>query len=362
MVRQRGNPSAALADLLAKLHDFVRKTKRMPAAAEEFLKYYLQHWHGLSDENLILELLASIRFDNFEDFYAKLLRPAEDALLRHNPHAHDKILQFCTRLLRFHQVLSTEHSTDAEMQKRFNDIVSYSSRVIHYSLTLSSVNVGTSSAVLALYQAILTFSTVHSYPLTLPQPHALYLLLFSNSTSIQSQLCAILASYKTTLAKETSRFTQQNKDLLNQFNEYLTDICNLLWRNRALDDQGPIAKGCLYPRQYVSTLEAYLLTLDRDYSLASSLSLSHQPLLSAFNKTGFEPLEEQAEANGEQHKGRVQGPATQKALAQHERDGGLKVGFKEFQVQNVKALDSYGLGGYKALMEATMKDLMSTAI
>ena len=214
--------------------------------------------------------------------------------------------------------------------------------------------------------------------LTAPLPQTVYVLGFIPSLCSVSLLSTALASYKSSFeASVLARPTQGNASprrryppaVVDQFNGYVMDMCNLLWRNRGLNRDDPNAKGCLITPQATEVFTEYLDELsdfidrgDDDggkyrFLLASLFSFGHHIALCGFAAACFRDIEAQVEAEGKTLSARLGRPVTQKALTALEKDGGVKISWQEFRVRMLDWLDERGAEGIGALMRVTMKTL-----
>lgn len=169
-----------------------------------------------------------------------------------------------------------------------------------------------------------------SIPLRPPPPLLIYLILFASpSLSTLSHLCSLLASYKQAFESNSSR-DQEHISLLNAA---LIDTCNLLFRARAFNGADAHASGCLLPPPVVAALSAYTSRLDPPQPLPGFFSLSHHPTTAALSIAAFREVEGAAEENQPGSVAvRHAGPVSQKSLMQLGREGGVKMGWKEYRV------------------------------
>lgn len=214
--------------------------------------------------------------------------------------------------------------------------------------------------------------------LTAPLPQTVYLLTFNPSLCNVSLLSTALASYKSSfeasvLAKPTHDNASPRRRyppaVVDQFNGYVMDMCNLLWRNRGLNRDDPNAKGCLItPRatevftEYLDELNELIARRDDDggkyrFLLASLFSFGHHTALCGSAAACFRDIEAQVEAEGKALSARLGRPVTQKALTALEKDGGVKISWQEFRLKMLDWLDERGAEGIGALMRVTMKTL-----
>lgn len=211
------------------------------------------------------------------------------------------------------------------------------------------------------------------FRLTLPHAQTVYTLAFTPSVAVISSLNSILAVYKSAFeASLNSQVLQaQNSpaygtDLVGRFNGYVMDICNVLWRNRALNTEDPNALGCLVPAPTTTALTNYIKDLseaarhyDREsafhINLTSIFSLSHHAAFCNLSAACFADLEEDQQVAD--HRPKLRKPVTQKVLQALEKDGGAKITWQEYRVHMLDWLDAIGCRGTGILMRSTMKAL-----
>lgn len=144
------------------------------------------------------------------------------------------------------------------------------------------------------------------------------------------------------------------------------DICNLVWRNRALNAEDPNALGCLIPETSVTALTNHVRNVNeaaRHYdresafhvTLSSVFSLSHHAAFCNLSAACFAELEEEQQITDNQL--RLRKPVTQKALQALEKDGGAKYTWQKYRVHMLDWLDEVGSRGTGNLMRSTMKAL-----
>lgn len=211
--------------------------------------------------------------------------------------------------------------------------------------------------------------------LTIPLSPTVYTLAFTPIISIISILCSVLATYKsafeTSLTSDVLQAPNPSDSLypttlVGQFNGYIMDICNLVWRNRALNAEDPNALGCLVPASTAKAVSEYIRDMNdisrerkRDsafqYNLSSIFSLSHHAALCNLSAACFAEIEEEHNLGEEQ--ARLRRPVTQKALAALEKEGGVKMSWQAYRVRMLDWLDATGSRGTGDLMRSTMKAL-----
>ena len=227
----------------------------------------------------------------------------------------------------------------------------------------------------------------------IPPPAAVYILHFNQSSAVESRLYAILANYKrameAAMARRPSRSSagsttiinlgsplgnplkEDERARINQFNGYLMDICNCLWRSRAFSFKDTNALGCRMDSAVVSQLSDYIQGLmDHELPLTSAYNLTHSPTLCLQAISYLRQLEDEAieaASNAPGDHGNVQaiqrrhaGPVTQAALLRLASSGGLSIAWQAYRSGLLVYLETKGLGGIAALMYNTMKNLMNS--
>lgn len=235
-----------------------------------------------------------------------------------------------------------------------------------------------SSAILQFYT---TLADLFSYAsgngnirLAIPLTPTIYVLAFTSSLAQLSLLCSALGSYKSSFeASLTSQTLQSPKPstvlypppMVGQFNGYIMDLCNLIWRNRGLNADDPNALGCLIPASTVAALTEYVSETNETmrrrrrqegfhYNLPAMFSLSHNPALCYHSSACFASLEESQIEEGQ---ARLRRPVTQKSLTALEKEGGIKVSWQDYRLKMLDWFDDRGSHGIARLMRSTMKAL-----
>jgi centromere protein I len=158
-------------------------------------------------------------------------------------------------------------------------------------------------------------------------------------------------------------------DMVGLYNGYIMDLCNLVWRNRALNSEDQNAHGCLVPAVTKNSFVEYINDSNEilkhrrarsegpafNHSLGLMFSLSHHVALANHSAACFAALEEQAGQTGDQPN--LRRPVTQKALEALEKEGGVKLTWQEYRLKMLDWFDELGSDGIGQLMRSTMKAL-----
>lgn len=301
---------------------------------------------------------------NGSALHNEYLRFVEASLGARNPNCLELLSCLYESLLQRHMIsLAQSHShADATF---VNDLLDHVAELHLSALVSLSEGNWTTSSIVRFYEALSqrtrigAQSTAGAASVTMPPPQVVYLLAFSFQLDALSRLCGILTAYKATFEAGIKAAVRWPTEFTSRFNGYLMDICNLLWRSRALTGADTNSMGCMCPETILAPLRSYLTTIDREYSLASIFGFSHNVLICSLSFVALQRLEEKAERTTGTHLTRHVGPANQRTLAALEKEGGAVVSWREYRVEVLQWLDEHGVPGMKQLMFVTMKDLMN---
>jgi centromere protein I len=360
----------------------------IPASVQSFLRQYLSSWNGRDNKEEVLSLLEYLPIQDFDTLRTDFLSPLEAAILGSGPFSMTVILDFYSSLIRQWGVrLRTSPPVSAE-SKPSGRLITHAELLALSILESRSVQSNTDNkeprkpAALSVLEFYCVLADLFSYAsvngqirLTIPLAPTVYTLVFTPILSSISIISSVLASYKmsfeTSLTSEILQVPNSTDslyptELVGQFNGYVMDVCNLVWRNRGLNGDDPNALGCLLPAATTSALTQYTRELNeasRDrkreasffFNLSSIFSLSYHVALCNMSAGCFADIEEE---NGiTEGKPRLRKPVTQKALSALEKDGGVKLTWQEYRVRMLDWLDATGSRGIGNLMRSTMKAL-----
>lgn len=295
-----------------------------------------------------------------------MLSPLEQGILQGAYSPFDTLFEFYATLAQNWGSQTTANSQTVGQAETATAIQHYSDLIEHVSTLAQSAlahNEGSASAILVFYEVIVDFASEGvskhtNLPIVGPPPQVVYLLLMSSSLSTLSRICSIIVTYKLALGNKTNRTAKEAEPI----NAYLMDVCNLLWRSRALElasNDNPSAKGCLCPAEVSASLQEYLRSLDRDYRVQMIFGLSHNPTITSVAQSAFAALQDEIEATGGESLQRHAGPVTERSLNVLGYEGGAKVSWKQCRVSMLSYLEERGVDGIKKLLFATMKNLMN---
>ncbi len=165
----------------------------------------------------------------------------------------------------------------------------------------------------------------HTQAPAVPPATLVYNMFFAASPLTASRVCSVVAKYKEgfKIAMSVAKINYTPRHI-TEFNGFLMDICNCLWRQRALGDEDANAKGCLISRPLVEDLSSYVASLSIGSPLAGLFSLSYSPIFSSFAISFLRELEEEVE----EHEGldiKHAGPVTKASLRTLSNKGGINL-------------------------------------
>lgn len=170
-------------------------------------------------------------------------------------------------------------------------------------------------------------------------------------------MCSVVAKYKEgfQIAMSVAQINYTPKHI-PEFNGFLMDICNCLWRQRALSGEDANAKGCMITPLLAKDLSSYVASLSIGAPLASLFSLSYSPNFGSFAISFLRELEDQAE---EQDTLDIKhaGPVTKTSLRTLANRGGINVSWDDYRRGVLGYLGSRDMGGVEHLLSITMGTL-----
>ncbi|KAK6065727.1 Mis6 domain-containing protein [Seiridium cupressi] len=367
IVRGETSSVSELTNFLEILQDYVSATREqgLPPTILSFFVSYLGIWDGKTARQCILSILshAAIPEKGFSDLYKQIYSPLERKVLDGTAEAQLDVLKCYTALLRHWAtfLLSRDGNT--------KPFVSAVSELVHHvnklclTVLQTSSNVSTHSLVLDFYEVI---AYMVSNPklnkrvrIEIPPSTAVYILHFSSSPTTISRLCGLLSLYKEGFqtAMATSR-TAYAAEYVNEFNGFLMDICNCLWRSRAFNAKDANAHACLIPESISGTFATYVSDLGKGSNLTSLFTLSASPTLGLLATSYLRELEDvEMEQGSAGLDTRHAGPVSKASLTALGRNGGVSLTWDEYRLGVLGYLGQQGMEGVGRLMHNTMTTL-----
>ncbi|KAF2432215.1 Mis6-domain-containing protein [Tothia fuscella] len=353
--------SPSLSELLAAAVSYTESSKTLLPVIQRFLTTYIPLWNGTSDLGAILDLLAYIHPQRFAELHRVILSHLERSILQGAHSPFDSLFECYSMLAQgWTDHLLANPKLDQIATEAYQDLVQHVSNLALSALATSEAS---GSAVIGFYEVVVYFArdNVTKYPqlpILGPPSQVVYLLLMSPHLSVSSRICTVIATYKQTLANKTNRTMKDAEPV----NGYLMDVCNLLWRSRALEmasNDDPSAQGCLCPAELTKSFQAYLTALDRDYRIQMIFGLSFNPTMSSLSRSAFDALQDAEDTSTDEALHRHAGPVTERSLGVLGYEGGMKISWKQCRVNMLQWMDERGIAGIKGLLFATMRNLMN---
>lgn len=346
--------------------------------------------------------------DIVADFKTTYLHPTETAVISSGTSdAYDRLLAFYTFVVQNWNQAANASNPEADEASNSSNFAALASHISSAILSILSSQpntpLSTATAILTYFTTLASLSSSLT-PLTIPDAHTLYTLLFHPSLATLSHLTTLLATYKRAFEADLTADTNNNgsaqptatnlpRAVTNAFNGYLMDVANLLWRSRGLTAQDPNALACLCAPAVADALNAWLASLPPltifstnvtapgtgpEYTLPSLFGLSHNALTASLALAAFQDVEERWAIEGRSEGRRENadnaaaaaaakhppGPVTQRTLSRLSRASGTNrpdLNWKTYRVRVLEWLAERGAGGLRDFMFVTMKDLMREA-
>ncbi|KAI5301696.1 hypothetical protein KEM56_001453, partial [Ascosphaera pollenicola] len=380
--------------LIEALLEFAQFTKTLPETAQTFVKRLLSLSTDSNDREKLLELMPYLEIHDEDDLTT--LTQIEPFIANNNPRSRIRILHYFSSLARYWATI-IRSKTRPQSEPPLTQLIDKTESLIFAisgSLTSFPPTERTllSISILQLYS---TLAEIYSHAptnptirLTVPPAALVYQLIFTPTLTHISSMSSVLSKYKiafeeSVAAQKQGRTSSPERNtrpkpypvaMVSQFNGYVMDTCNLLWRNRALNSEDPNAVGCHVPKGVMEEYKRYLEELTNvgsayRYQLSSVFSLSYSSTMSASSAACFreiwkEAKQKDSDANGDGSGGDdssavvpIRQPVTQRSLSALKDDEGISVGWQEYRLRVLDWMDERGCTGIGELMRSTMKAL-----
>ncbi|XDG02111.1 hypothetical protein ABKA04_001726 [Annulohypoxylon sp. FPYF3050] len=352
------------SDCLEMLKIYASSTRTFPPIFLAFFSEYLKIWNGHDGRDLVLAILSYLPLLSFSELSTSILQPLEVKILDNTTGSQLELLELYTAILRrwtIHLASLEQKSSQAP-----DAIAGLVTHVNDLCLTLvqTSPTASTHSKILDFYEQTSVLASdpkllIHTRIMIPPSP-LVYILHFSFAPSTLARLCSILSKYKAGFQKAmaTSR-SAYTSEYINEFNGFLMDICNCIWRSRAFNNTDVNAHGCLVSRSLTEDLTSYVNNLNMGSALPALFSLSYSPVLCLVAISHFRDLEdEELRQNDGELSTRHAGPVTRVSLNALANKGGLRVGWDDYRLGVLSDLERRGMAGVGELMYNTMTNVM----
>ncbi|KAF2755166.1 Mis6-domain-containing protein [Pseudovirgaria hyperparasitica] len=368
LARNHLSPSPQFPELLQGILAYSQAQHSLISIVEVFLAQYLPIWDGQSNYDALCAIIAFVDRHPHDKLHSTYFAWLERPHILNTGRLLSKLLLLYSKIAQ-RWILQQDTSTQArtgksKSPKEVSELLDYANLFIHNIISMQPTSTMIHSAILTFYESFSfsatqsdNTSSVHT-PIVLPSEQVVNHLLFNSSLSDVSRLCGILARCKRQFESLKNTISDYYPSpYTNRFNGHLMDICNLIWRSRALNGTDTNASGCLCPPATMSALMRYLPDMDNIYNLAGSFGITQNYLFCAVSMATFTELEDAAEIDGADLKTRHAGPVSPRSLTLLEKNGGLVISWTKSRVEVLSALEAKGLDGVKDLMFSTMMKL-----
>ncbi|XP_020602690.1 centromere protein I-like [Orbicella faveolata] len=259
--------------LLQKLKNFAGFLQESVPAVEAFLVRYLFIWNGLDFRPWILHLITHLSLWPFQRLNDLVLEPLRKLFFSSPVYVKCQVMYCLTELLRNflavelprqQELLQEERSQRAldlgsvslfvedevdpfDPLKTIYDFIQFVDRICVVALQVEEDHALLQHWVLNFFELVSTSYQQFSLPFVLiPSSGIIYRMLFSCNSMAVSRLCQIIVNYKKEFESlKASQAESQSAPLgfpdgfqsIQRFNQYILDICDSLWRNKAFIDR-----------------------------------------------------------------------------------------------------------------------------
>ncbi|KAI8577817.1 hypothetical protein K450DRAFT_250142 [Umbelopsis ramanniana AG] len=377
---QATDSQQALGDFLQKVFSMAEFTRELLPAFEKFLAHYLCIWNGHDHKELIFKLIAFIKPASFDDIFKRYLQPLFRLYTVSDVAWKARLITTYTAWLknwalldwRGHQERRTvgDASQDRiithfeglpyniQYIETMEEFVLHIDKISVLGLQMEDGNPILQHATLSFFEVASSLPTDFDIPLITVPSHALVVqhCLSTNGMAI-SRMCGVLLQYYLAL-QDTSDENEEWKgayteEYINMFNSMVTDVCNALWRGRALNNKENHASGFNLPSHVIDQLNT--VCHDRKQNLSTALLITHSPALASYSMRFMEDKEKMVNSTRPLNE-----PVTAAALqelAEVSQNGGAHITYKAFREQLLDQLESIGFVGMKEFLYGTLKSL-----
>lgn len=383
-----GDGESELEGILEIMRDYARATRNLPPVFLSLLGEVLKSWNGRGRASMFEVLsYAPLPSSDFSGLYEAVFQRLEVKVLDGTPGSQLALLGCYTSLLRNWAAFLLSQPQDWEStSSAIPDLVTHVNKLALTALQTASFssssagnntnNNSSSGNTVVAHSAVLDFydeaSRIASNPqllrhaqIVIPPPPLVYILHFAASPATVSRLCGVLARYKTGFQTAMAGQVVSRKmsdtysvEYINEFNGFLMDVCNCLWRSRAFNAKDANAHGCLLSAGIVEDLAVYIRGFNLNVVLPSLFTLSASPTFGALATAHLRDVEEVEQGLNGDLDVRHAGPVTKVTLARLARDGGVNLSWDDYRLGVLGHLEDHGMNGVAELMNCTMTTLM----
>ncbi|KAF9911910.1 hypothetical protein EC991_001814 [Linnemannia zychae] len=402
---------ARLTNVLSKVVQVTKMIKDLLPVMENFLVPYLRVWNGVDHQKEIFTLLNYLRPRSYEDLFSRFLKPLHRLFCLMGPVWKGQLILCYTKLIQrwaqFKWKDYLEIGKDPRLSKhgseQLRSLFSHLSPNVDYMQSIRSFirhvdsisgvalevehdHVAVQHAVLSFFDFASNLTKKNSIPIAviIPEAAVIYRCFLSDSAMAISRICGIVYQYK--LAYEAFEEEQQlqyellvqsqlasqggddeamttlpeplevpgyTREYVVQFNSFVMDICNFLWRNRAFNKVDKNAKGFQMDQETIAHTKQ--VCADSGLSMNNMLSVTHSMAFSGFSARFLKSLEERDEVPLEKQ---LMAPASAKALKDMSANGGLNLTFDDYRIQYLDHLEEKGFEGISRFLFDCITNLL----
>lgn len=402
---------ARLANILSKVVQVTKMIKDLLPVIENFLVPFIRVWNGVDHQKEVFTLLTFLRPRSFEDLHTQFLKPLQRLFYLMGPVWKGQLILCYTRLaqnwaqfkwkdyleLGKSPRLSKQGSEDlrrlfSELSPNVDYMLSIRAFIKHVD-SISGVALEVERDHIAVQHGVLSFFdftsnlTKTNAPISVIIPGAsiVYRCFLSDSAMAVIRICGIVYQFKQAyqafeeeqqlqyelLVQSQIAASQDNgetstklsedevvpgytRELVAQFNSYVMDMCNFLYRNRAFNKVDKNARSFQLDQETLAHIKQ--VCADNNLSVPTMLSFTHSVAFSGFSARFVKSLEEQQNIPVEK---RLDAPASIKALKEMSSKGGLNMKFDEYRLRYLDHLEEKkGFEGMVDFLTDTINNLL----
>lgn len=259
--------------LLEKLRHFTCFLQESIPAVEAFLVRYLFIWNGLDFRPLMLNFIAHLGLWPFQRLNDLILEHLRKLFFSSPVYVKCQVMYCLTELLRNFLVVEVPRQQELIQEERANrtrdqasvsmfvedqlepfdplktvyDFIQFVDRICVVGLQVEEDHTLLQHWVLIFFELVSTAHQQFSLPFVqIPSSGIIYRILFSDNSMAVSRLCQIIVNYKKEFESlKTWQGESQVTPLafpdgfqsIQRLNQYILDICDSLWRNKAFIDR-----------------------------------------------------------------------------------------------------------------------------
>ncbi|KAF9931628.1 hypothetical protein FBU30_009804 [Linnemannia zychae] len=399
-----------LANILSKVVQVTKLIKDLLPVMENFLVPYLRVWNGIDYQKEIFALVTFLRPRSYEELYNHFLKPLHRLFCLMGPIWKGQLIMCYTRLLQkwsqfkwkdYLEIgkdpqlsvqgsknlgrLFSEIPRNVDYMQSIRAFIKYVDNISGVALEIERDHIAVQHAVLSFFDLTSNLTKKNNLPIAviIPEASIIYRCFLSDSAMAISRICGIIYQYKQAyeafeeeqqLQYEIlvqSQIASQNekeasatlpaplevpgytREYVVQFNSFVMDICNFLWRNRAFNKADKNSKGFQMDQETIAY--AKQVCVDSGLNMNNMLSITHSTAFSGYSARFLKSLEEQDNVPLEK---RLKAPASAKALKDMSANGGLNLTFDEYRIQYLDHLEKLGCEGISQFLFDCITNLL----